>query len=351
MPVPGTLAQYVSKSGGNAYRGSVYADFQDEAWQATNIDGGQIARGVAGGPGLDAQRRQPAGALPRLHRRRRRLLKKDRAWWYAAYRDTEVAQRYAWLLDAAGDADGARRDRQAHLQPVAAPDAGRLSAARDVRAIELLPRRHEPADSDQRRAAEPRVSGERVEGRVQRRRRPTRIYVEARAGGYLSDAHLQSFKSTAPRIADTGANTVRGGSFAAERQIDRPQVNGRMSFMKAGWGGSHTFRIGGEYMLDHVDAPLLGYGNACNCVSTLNNGVPTQVQMLLGPNVSKNDLVTLAGFVDDTWRIGRRAHAVARACGWIAISRGFRRSRDQPGRRSRPSTRCSPSTTGVRAPG
>ena len=38
MPVPGTLGQYVSKSGGNAYHGSLYADFQNDALEATNID-------------------------------------------------------------------------------------------------------------------------------------------------------------------------------------------------------------------------------------------------------------------------------------------------------------------------
>ena len=55
MPVPGTLGQYVSKSGGNAYHGSLYADFQNDALEATNIDDDQIARGVSGGPGLDAR--------------------------------------------------------------------------------------------------------------------------------------------------------------------------------------------------------------------------------------------------------------------------------------------------------
>ena len=50
MPVPGTLGQYVSKSGGNAYHGSLYADFQNDALEATNIDDSQIARGVSGRP-------------------------------------------------------------------------------------------------------------------------------------------------------------------------------------------------------------------------------------------------------------------------------------------------------------
>ena len=37
IPVPGTLVQHISKSGGNAFRGSVYADFQSDAWEATRL--------------------------------------------------------------------------------------------------------------------------------------------------------------------------------------------------------------------------------------------------------------------------------------------------------------------------
>src|SRR5205814_1133615 len=47
-----------------------------------------------------------------------------------------------------------------------------------------------------------------------------------------------------------------------------------------------------------------GYGNACNCISTLNNGVPTQVQVYLGTNLLKNDLTT--GYADDTWQVNKR---------------------------------------------
>ena len=55
MPVPGTLGQYVSKSGGNTFQGSIYGDYQGEAFGSTNIDQDQLARGVAGGPGLDGR--------------------------------------------------------------------------------------------------------------------------------------------------------------------------------------------------------------------------------------------------------------------------------------------------------
>ena len=110
------------------------------------------------------------------------------------------------------------------------------------------------------------------------------IYFEARVGGYLS-SFAATFKSADPRIADIGANTVRGGNVSQERLINRPQANGSISFLKTGWLGSHTFRIGGEYMNDRLVAPTEGYGSPCNCVSTLNNGAPAQVQLRLAPNV------------------------------------------------------------------
>ncbi len=130
----------------------------------------------------------------------------------------------------------------------------------------------------------------------------------------------QHLKSTDPRIADIGANTARGGAVSQERLINRPQANGSVSFLRTGWGGSHTFRIGGEYMNDRLVAPTGGYGNPCNCASTLNNGAPAQVQIRLGPNVSKNALTTAAGFVDDAWRLNGR----------VTLSFGMRLDRYQP---------------------
>ena len=86
-------------AGGDTYHGSLYADLQDDAMQATNIDDAQIARGVSDGPGLDAR------DVNRLERFRDftadvgGYLKRNKAWWYGAYRSSVVAQRYPWLLD------------------------------------------------------------------------------------------------------------------------------------------------------------------------------------------------------------------------------------------------------------
>jgi hypothetical protein len=318
MPAPGTLAQYVSKSGGNAYHGSAYADYQNETWQAINIDRTQIALGVSGGPGLDAR------DVNRLERFRDfnadvgGYLKEDKAWWYGAYRDTVVGQRYAWLLDTAATLTAAvgtgkvtyllspRQKLVGYLQHEAFEQSSYFVAgtSQPIETSDALPGIVFPVSvwKGEYNAAVTDA-----------------LYVEARVGGYLATA-ATTFKSTAPRIADVGANTVSGGAVEQQRRISRPQANGSLSFQKTGWGGSHTFRIGGEYVVDRQTSPIVGYGNPCNCVSTLNNGVPTQVQILLGPNVSKSDLTTSSGFVDDTWRLNRR----------LTLSLGLRLDRYQP---------------------
>jgi hypothetical protein len=317
MPVPGTMTQYVSKSGGNTYRGSFYAGLQREGWQSTNIDDGQLSRGVVGGPGLGAR------DVNRLHHFRDitadvgGYVRKDVAWWYAAYRDSEVAQRFAWLLDSpvtlqATVATGKVTYKLSPGQTLVGYLQRQTFGQRNyflsgitppVQTSDALPHLELPV----------RVWKAEYNAAV-----TDAVYLEGRIGAYVSGA-VQGFKSTAPRVVDTGVNTVRGGSFATKRLIDRPQINGAVSFMKNGWG-QHTFRVGGEYMADRVDSPHLGYGNACNCVSTLNNGTPTQVQIFLGTNQSENDLITMAGFADDTWRIGRR----------VTLSLGLRLDRYQP---------------------
>ena len=318
MPDPGILIRYVSKSGGNTFHGNVYADFQNDWMEATNIDDDQIRRGVTGGPGL------PARDVNKLQRFRDftidagGYLKKDKAWWYGAYRSSSLTQRYPWLLDSAATLDAEvvtgkgtyllspRHRLVGYVQREGFQQSNffAVGASLPLQTSDALPSLDFPVSvwKGEYNAAVTDA-----------------LYVEARVGGYHSDGVLTS-KSAAPRIADVGRNTVSGGAGALERLINRPQVNGSLSFQKSGWGGSHTFTIGGEYMSDRVVTTNFGYRDPCNCVSTLNNGVPTQVQIQTGTNVSKNDLTTAAGFVDDTWRVTPR----------VALSLGLRLDRYQP---------------------
>jgi hypothetical protein len=319
MPVPGTLGQYVSKSGGNEYHGAVYADLENEAIEATNIDADQIASGLAGGPHLDVHDVNRLQGFRDFTADVGGYLRKDRAWWYGAYRDTSVGQRYAWLLDTT-----------ATVKARVATGKVTYNLTPRNKLMGYIQRQNQESDNYNytNSAVQAVLSSDALTNmqflasvwKAEYNSAVTDVlYVEARVGGYLSDAGA-TFKSSAPRIVDVGANTVSGGAMSLALIRNRPQVNGSLSYLKTGWGGSHTFRIGGEYAVDHLIAPNDGYGHLCDCQSTVNNGVPTQVQILLGPNVSRNDLTTSAGFVDDTWRINSR----------LTMSLGLRLDRYQP---------------------
>ena len=240
MPVPGILARYVSKSGGNAFHGDLYADFQDDGMAATNIDNEQILRGVTGGPGL------PARDVNRLEQFRDftmdagGYLKKDTAWWYGAYRSSNVTQRYPWLLDVP-----ARLDAE-----VVTGKATVLLSPRH-RLVGYLQREgFQQSDFFAVGASLPLQTGDALpsldfpvsvwKGEYNATLTDA-IYFEARVGGYHSDGVVTS-KSVAPRVADVGANTVSGGAGGLERLINRPQVNGSLSFLRslAGAGVTHS---------------------------------------------------------------------------------------------------------------
>ena len=138
MSVPGTLSQYVSKSGGDTYHGSLYADFQSDRMEATNIDNAQIARGVSGGPGLDARDVNRLEQFPRLHCGRR---------WVREKRQGVVVRRVPLVGGGAAVPVAARhgghtrsdsRNWKGHVPAIPATQARRLSAARDLQAVEFF---------------------------------------------------------------------------------------------------------------------------------------------------------------------------------------------------------------------
>jgi hypothetical protein len=318
MPVPGTLARYVSKSGGDVYRGRADVAFQSDAWAATNIDDDQIRRGLAGGPGLDVREVNRLQRFGDVGADVGGYVKRDVGWWYGAYRQTDVRQRYAWLLDAAPLQTARVATGKVTLRPSSRQSVvGYLQHETYRQSSFFVAGTSQPVQTSD---ALPTIVFPVSVWKGEYNAVPTdALFIEVRVGSYASNAE-SAFKSTEPRVADVGANTVRGGAFANGRRLDRPQLNGSVSFTKSGWFGHHTFRVGGEYVREEADASMLGYGHPCNCVSTLNNGVPAQVQLVLGSNVSSSHLVTSAGFADDTWRISRR----------VTLSLGVRLDRYQP---------------------
>ena len=69
MPSAGILTQVMTKSGGNAYHGSFYADYQNDSLEAHNIDDTLIARGLTGSAKVPARELDSNGRVLRCQRR------------------------------------------------------------------------------------------------------------------------------------------------------------------------------------------------------------------------------------------------------------------------------------------
>jgi hypothetical protein len=302
MSAPGVLGQFVSKAGGNSYHGNFYADYQTEALQATNIDEEQIALGLQGAPGFDVYDLNRMEYFRDLNADLGGYVKKDALWWYGAYRYTQTSQRYPNLIDEAQKSwnpvyttkwtynVNQQQKLIAYYQYTNKRQPDYLFGSTTILKADALPDSYFPVRV---------VKGE------YNLSLGDNVYLEVRAGAYISDFTTKS-KSPEPRVQDSGANTAQGGVAGGKLTRSRPQANGSLSYFKSGWVGMHTFKVGGEIMKDNLTDPFPGYGHPSNSVSYLNNGVPTQVDLYLGTNVSKSGLWTYAGYIDDSWQPTRR---------------------------------------------
>ena len=90
---PGVHMQFISKSGGNQYRGTLYADYRNRDWQSFNIDEEQIRRGAQGGPGLSPRDANRLWSYRDINADIGGYIKPDTLWWYSSVREQEVSAR------------------------------------------------------------------------------------------------------------------------------------------------------------------------------------------------------------------------------------------------------------------
>ena len=297
MPAPGVLSQLIAKSGGNTYHGTAYADYENDSMEAHNIDAGQIAAGVTGSRVVAAVDTNRLTEFRDLNVDAGGFVKKDKLWWYGAYRRTNTGQRYPTLVD----------DVQDTWVPVGT-GKGYQHANKNqpdyLGAIQIAGGRATPAIMHA--------------DTVWHSRFPTNVWkveynsvlsnvllLELRAGAYKS-LWARVGKSSAPRIEDVGNNFVSGGVYGIDFDRHRPQVNGALSYTKNGWAGSHNFKSGGEIMRDTVKNPFTGFTSPGNALSLFNNGAPTQVYVYLSPSKSESGVWSDALFANDTWQVSKR---------------------------------------------
>ncbi len=310
MPNPGVLSQLIAKSGGNQYHGNLYLDFQNESMEATNIDDAQIAAGVTGSDVVAARDTNRLEMFRDFNVDLGGFIKKDKLWWYGAFRRTDTGQRYPTLLD----------DIQDTWVPVATAKATFNAAANHKLAGFYQYQTKEQPDY----LGAIRIAGGRqspalmTKDTVWHSTFPLHVwkaeynavlsqsvFFEVRAGAYHS-VWAREGKSSDPRVEDIGNNFVSGGVWSTDLRRHRPQGNASLSYVKNDWAGSHNFKLGVEVMRDLLVQPFPGFPGPTQTVSVRNNTAATQVDIYLPGSESKNGLWTYSVFLNDSWQLHRR---------------------------------------------
>jgi len=310
MPNPGVLSQFITKSGGNTYHGTLYADYESDAMESHNIDASQIAAGVTGSNVLSASDTNRLSTFKDFNADLGGFVARDRMWWYGAYRRTTTGQRYPTLVDDVQDTwvpvgtGKVTYNFSASQKFIGYFQHADKSQPDYLGAIQILGGRTTPAIMHA--------------DTVWNSHFPTNVWkveynsvltnallLEVRGGTYHS-VWWRTSKSSAPRVEDTGNNFVSGGVYGINFIRNRPQLNGSLSYSKAGWGGNHNFKVGGEIMRDSVVNPFYGFTSATNALSLFVNGSPSQVYVYQSPSFSQSGVLTDALYVNDTWQLKKR---------------------------------------------
>jgi Carboxypeptidase regulatory-like domain/TonB dependent receptor-like, beta-barrel len=310
-PKPGVQMQFIAKSGGNQYRGAVYADYENRAWQSFNIDEDQIARGVEQGGGLSERETNRLWGYHDVNADVGGFVTRDALWWYTSFRDQEVAARYINFWDRPHRARVTNYTGKATYQAtpnhklVAYGQAGRNhvpnrldpSGLTGLTAASAI---HESEES----TADQRGWGWVVKGEWNAVVN-NRLFVEVRAGQFGADLQQGSHSSDAARFEDTDTGTVRGSNRDFFSSMRRDQLFGSVSHFKDGWLGNHLFKGGGEvYRTLQADIWRSGYRG--NVLHVVEDGVPRQVYLLETGSRSEAGFWAYGAYANDSWRMNDR---------------------------------------------
>lgn len=312
MPWPGVWSNFIAKSGGNSYHGKIYADYQSKGVQARNIPDTLTAICPAGRCG--ALQPSDLNRMESYHDVNADIggyVVKDKLWWYFSTRDQNIKSLLpnfpvkafeTGLRNLTGKATYAVN--QNNKLTGYAQGGRKLQPNRmDTFAVSALLARHESADSTWRQQYWGHTYKAGWDSVVN-----DKLFFEVRGGQFKYE--WPNFRYTEDAaFQDIGNSLVRGGNRDGWFNIpSRNQVLGSISYYKEGSGGTHNFKVGGEFFRETFTY-IRGAENKGtvpgDVLHILNNGVPAQVYLFQTPSKSENGLRTNGIFLQDTYQAGR----------------------------------------------
>jgi hypothetical protein len=305
-PTAGMQAQFVSKSGGNTFRGSFFTDYENGNWQAHNISAEQLARGVQGGSGVDPVDTNRLISYRYASADVGGYVVKDKLWWYYATSYRAVDRRVVNVIGSSQETKNPTHSVKLTYKPTAAMNI--------VGYAQLTHKQQDPYLS----GGTGRVSGgtfytpdsgwpQRWKSGVYKvewnQTLSDTVFAEARVGNYYSNWRNPRLNNTT-RVEDIGTGVVTGGARGWDEIRARPQVLGSVSHYRTGWGGSHNLKFGVELADETLEEYEQGYLD--NVAFILNNAVPSEVIFYDAPNSNHAGLSNQSAFITDTWQLNKR---------------------------------------------
>jgi hypothetical protein len=311
-PTAGIHTDFVTKSGSNRYRGTIYGAAEHRQLQSSNVDADQVRRGASAGGGLRPGQVNQLWRNGDVNADVGGFVRKDRLWWYSSIRFQEVAARLVnfpvapyvtELTNYSGKSTFRLSSRQTLVlygQRGLNHQPNRLDpfapAGSDLSAVTAI---NETSEStvDQRNAAW-LWKGE-WNGSV----RDWTVF-ELRAGQFGWDQDWTP-RSTAPRFEDLETLVVVGGNRDWESTARRNQLTGTVGYFTQNRTGRHSLRFGGEALRFLVQETWLS-GYPGNVLHVLRSGRPSSVFLFDTPSSSQAGVWTWSAYASDAWQPNNR---------------------------------------------
>jgi outer membrane receptor protein involved in Fe transport len=304
---PGVQSQFISKSGGNEFRGTFFGGYSPEKWQSHNIDADQLARGLQGGGGIDAHDVNRLSSYQDANIGLGGYAIKNKLWWYGSYRHQDVKARFV---------NFPVKPQTTILNNYSAKITYNLSQNNKLIGYTQLSQKKQPQRFDSFllgvdtgiNTSEATTWNQNFWAWVHKVEWNTvlndRAFAEVRGGQYGYDWD-NGVNGTGLRYEDIGNNLIYGRNRNWRRERRRNQVLGSASLFKNTGIGEHNVKIGGEVFYETVnDIYLDGYEE--DILHVMQNGAPLDIIFFQAPNVSQNGLWTYGSYVNDTWRMTKR---------------------------------------------
>jgi hypothetical protein len=309
-PMPGVHMQFIGKSGGNRYRGTLYGDYENQHWQAVNIDKAQIAQGVHGGSGLSPRDINRMWEYHDVNGDVGGFVVRNRLWWYSSVRQQEIAARLVNLPTA---------PHRTRLANYGGKVTYAITSEHKLIAFAQAGRNHQPTRVDPVNPPGTRVTPTTVinesTGSTANQHSlgwvwkaewnaviAGRLLFEARAGEFGADQRWQP-NSRDPRVEDQVTQKVYGGNRDWDNAVRRDQFAGAVNYFHDGRSGGHHLQLGGDvFRTIEIETWRSAYPG--NVLHLLESGRPSQVYFFHTPSQSQSGLWSYSGHVSDSWRIG-----------------------------------------------